>query len=106
MVRFAAIVATAGLLAGCAINPVQLGTGAENTTVAGLAASANPAFTKSHRSGLGVADAAATPDTTGQQVAVDASRKAPKGALADRDYSATKLDPQHEIGERRVGKEC
>ena len=104
MFRFAVIIATLCLLAGCAISPSQFAGSSQDSTVAGL--STDPAnFATAHRSGLGVAVAPAAMPSN--QVAVDASRKAPKGALADRDYSATRLDPQHAlqlINDYRAGK--
>jgi uncharacterized protein YkwD len=46
-------------------------------------------------SGLGAYDVkSGTTQLANNEVAVDSAAKAPKGALADRDYSKTKLDPE------------
>ncbi len=46
------------------------------------------------RSGLGLNDHAAKANLAASEVAVDSSGKAPKGALADRDYSGASLDAE------------
>jgi uncharacterized protein YkwD len=80
------IIATA-TLAGCAVGPSEFGGGGMSTP--SLAAS-DSAIAKAPHSGLGMASGA-TRDAG--EVAPDTSTKAPKGALADRDYTATRLDP-------------
>ena len=75
-----------GFLAACAASapdPVQLSLNDASNSVAGQ----RPAL----RSGLGLSDKAAKL-AGGDAPAVDSSAKAPKGALADRDYSGAQLD--------------
>jgi len=95
MLRFVSGLAGLGvctvLLLGCAIDPTQFGGGASSS----LAASDDTGISKAHRSGLGVTGPAAAADgSVTSEVAVDTSTRAPKGALADRDYSAARLDPE------------
>jgi len=88
MMRLAALIVIAGGLAGCALSPSQFGGNGLGMT--------EPA-TDTGRSGLGVTTATQPADGARHEVAVDSSGKAPKGALADRDYSQTKLDPQRAL---------
>ena len=91
MLRFRALsgaicaVGLACLIAGCTSvipEPVQLGFNDQP------AMAARPAL----RSGLGLKDSPGKPDAMASTVAVDSSGKAPKGSLADRDYSGARLD--------------
>ena len=75
------------LLAACAASapdPMQLSLNDASIGVAGQ----QPAL----RSGLGLPDKAAKLAGSTDAVSVDSSAKAPKGALADRDYSGAQLD--------------
>ena len=94
MFRFALVVATALLMSGCAIGPSPFDASAADGSAAALAATAAPDLFPARRSGLGLAAGSTDAAAASAEVAVNASRKAPKGALADRDYSATKLDPE------------
>ena len=87
----ACLVLANGLLAGCAMSPEQFGAGADPAVAPAHAEAMD--ISKAHRSGLGLAAAPSQDPSAAHEVALDTSTKAPKGALADRDYSATKLDP-------------
>ena len=75
----------AAVLAGCAVSPGQFGA----SDAPALAAADDGSLASAKRSGLGVTTASGA-----QDVAADTSTRAPKGALADRDYSSAKLDPE------------
>ncbi len=78
-----AVAGLAGLLAACAgsaPDPVQL-----SLTEA-------PGNRPALRSGLGLSEKAKASDGAEQTVDIGSSAKAPKGALADRDYSGAQLD--------------
>lgn len=84
----------ASALAGCAMQGPDLGVLALNDGAV-MAKAGQPSL----RSGLGVKDQG--------DVAVDSSMKAPKGALADRDYTGARLDAERAlqlINEYRTGK--
>jgi len=103
MFRFALIMAAAIGLAGCALSPAGFDSSSTDRSAVSLASSDTSPFDTAHRSGLGVTSATTTAPVlrttvmASTEVPVDSSTKAPKGALADRDYSATKLDPEHAL---------
>jgi uncharacterized protein YkwD len=73
------------LMAACAVS-------SPDVAQLGFANSAGATERPALRSGLGLASKTAKADTTEQAVELNSSAKAPKGALADRDYSGAQLD--------------
>ena len=102
----ASLIAGPVLLAGCAMGPSQFGGDSAAPSLA-EATPGDAALAKAHRSGLGLGSPASSVDPAGVEVSLHSSTKAPKGALADRDYSATRLDPELAlklINDYRAGK--
>lgn len=83
-------------LAGCGVGSIPLPTGfnpdSEDT---GSGSRGDLALSDAHKTGVSDADVIASAGE--EEVAPDSGAKAPKGALSDRDYSATKLDPEQAI---------
>ena len=94
MVRKGLVVGLACLLAGCASSTPDFAQLSASPTPTALAGTANSGFDTTKRSGLGMtATTAPSPGRPGE-VALESPPKAPKGALADRDYSQAQLDPE------------
>ena len=101
---FVAIAASLALaLSGCAIGGANLSSGFNaSPLVQSKTATVAAPITTENRGGLGGEPTARTTSTGGTQVAnlqdkapAGQFEKAPHGALADRDYGATKLDAEH-----------
>jgi uncharacterized protein YkwD len=91
MLRFRAVIGVLGA-AGVASLMAACATSAPDPALFALNDTARPV--PAGRSGLGVRDQAENLGVAEQNVAVGSSAKAPKGALADRDYSGAQLDAE------------
>ena len=89
MVRFGFMMGLACMLGACVSATPDLA----QLTAPEPSQASQPAFNTQLRSGLGMANATAQTAAEPGDVAIDSSGKAPKGALADRDYSSTALNP-------------
>ena len=89
MVRFGFMMGLACMLGACVSATPDLA----QLTAPEPSQASQPAFNTKLRSGLGMANATAQTAAEPGDVAIDSSGKAPKGALADRDYSSTALNP-------------
>ena len=88
MYRLLVICAFACLISGCASSSLPA-----VANFAEVGPQATTEFTTAKRSGLGVASTTSDAAASADEVPVNSSAKAPKGALADRDYSEAQLDP-------------
>ena len=89
MVRFGFMMGLACMLGACVSATPDLA----QLTAPEPSQASQPAFNTQLRTGLGMANATAQTAAEPGDVAIDSSGKAPKGALADRDYSSTALNP-------------